>query len=99
QPVPLTAGHIAKHQFLLYHGPVKGALLGQATGDKEVPADTVTRYTHTLHLRTLTDYPSDNWFGAFSNAIWLTDLIIQFTRLMHWLLNFLHTETFGYGPA
>ncbi len=84
------------HQFMLYHGPVKAALLSQFNGEKEVPQELVDRYTHTLHLRTLTDYPSDNWFGWFSSKIMLTDLIILFTRLMHWLLNLLH-YVFGYG--
>ncbi len=84
------------HQFMLYHGPVKAALLSQFSGEKEVPSELVERYTHTLHLRTLTDYPSDNWFGWVSSKIMLTDLIILFTRLMHWLLNLLH-YVFGYG--
>jgi YidC/Oxa1 family membrane protein insertase len=84
------------HQFLLYHGPVKTALLGQFSGDKEVPAEVVDRYTHTYNLRTLTDYHSDNWFGKVSSWIMLTDLIIQFTRLMHWLLHLLQSV---FGPG
>jgi YidC/Oxa1 family membrane protein insertase len=96
EKIELTPGNKVAHQFLLYHGPVKAALLGQFGGDKEVPAELVERYTHTLNLRTLTDYHSDNWFGKFSNFIRLTDLIILFTRLMHWLLNLLH-YVFGYG--
>lgn len=96
EKMELLPGAKVAHQFLLYHGPVKAALLGQFSGDKEVPADFVERYTHTLHLRTLTDYHSDNWFGKFSSFIRLTDLIILFTRLMHWLLNLLH-YVFGYG--
>ena len=94
--VELAPNTPIKHQFLLYHGPVKAALLAQFTGDKEVPPELVDRYTHTLHLRTLTDYPSDNWFGKVFSKIMLTDLIILFTRLMHWLLNLLH-YVFGYG--
>jgi YidC/Oxa1 family membrane protein insertase len=94
--VNLAPNTPVKHQFLLYHGPVKAALLSQFSGDKEVPGDLVDRYTHTLHLRTLTDYHSDNWFGWISSKIRLTDLIILFTRLMHWLLNLLQ-HVFGYG--
>lgn len=94
--VELTPNAVVKHQFMLYHGPVKAALLGQFIGEKEVPEDLVERYTHTLHLRTLTDYASDNWFGWISSKIMLTDLIIVVTRFMHWLLNLLH-YVFGYG--
>jgi YidC/Oxa1 family membrane protein insertase len=96
QVIDLHPRDIHKHQFLLYHGPVKAALLAQFGGEKEVPAATVDRYTHTLHLRTLTDYHSDNIFGTISSTIRLTDLIVLFTRLMHWLLNLLH-YVFGYG--
>jgi YidC/Oxa1 family membrane protein insertase len=97
--VELQSRDVYKHQFMLYHGPVKAALLAQFTGDKAVPPELVERYTHTLHLRTLTDYHSDNWFGRASSFIHLTDLIILFTRLMHWLLNFLHFDFIGYGPT
>lgn len=96
EPVLLAPGQVVKHQFLLYHGPVKAALLSQFTGVKEVPADVVKRYTDTLHLRTLTDYHSDNWFGKVSSWIGLTWVIIQFTKVMHWLLNLLQ-YVFGYG--
>ena len=96
EPVLLSPGQVVKHQFLLYHGAVKAGLLGQFTGEKEVPSKTVERYTDTLHLRTLTDYHSDNWFGKVSSWVGLTWVIIQFTKLMHWLLNLLH-YVFGYG--
>jgi YidC/Oxa1 family membrane protein insertase len=93
----LYPGDIVKHQFLLYHGPVKAALLKQFRDEKEVDPDLVTRYTDTLHLNTLTDYHSDNWISThvFSN-IGLTYVIIQVTRFMHWLLDKLH-YVFGYG--
>ncbi len=94
--VELSPRDVHKHRFLIYFGPVKSALLAQFTGDKEVPAELVSRYTQTLHLRTLTDYRSDNFFGKASNFIGLTWLIIKFTSLMHWLLNLLH-YVFGYG--
>lgn len=96
EPVNLYPGHTVKHQFMLYHGPVKVALLKQFKDEKEVPAELVERYADTLHLRTLTDYHSDNWFGRTSSFIGLTWVIIQFTKLMHWLLNLLH-YVFGYG--
>ena len=93
----LSPGDVVKHQFLLYHGPVKSALLGQFTGDMEVPPQLVEEYTDKLHLNTLTDYHSDNWISThvFAN-VGLTYVIIQFTRLMHWLLDKLH-YVFGYG--
>jgi len=94
--VALVPGEVVRHQFLLYHGPVKSALLAQFSGEKEVPAETVDRYTLTLHLNTLTDYHSDNALGKFSSSIGLTFIIIQFTRLMHWLLYHLQF-VFGYG--
>lgn len=94
--VPLAPRDVHKHQFLLYHGPVKAALLSQFTGDRAVPPELVDRYTGDLNLRTMTDYRSDNMFGKFSNFIGLTWLIIKFTTLMHWLLNLLQ-YVFGYG--
>ena len=94
----LTPDRIVKHRFLLYHGPVKSALLGQFSGDMEVSPELVKEYTDKLHLNTLTDYHSDNWVSThvLSN-IGLTYIIIQFTRLMHWLLNLLHNIVGSYG--
>ncbi|MBI2809123.1 MAG: membrane protein insertase YidC [Planctomycetes bacterium] len=96
EKVELFPGRPLTHQFMLYHGPVKVALLAQFRGDQEVPSERVTRYADTLHLRTLTDYPSDNILGKISSFILLTKIIIWFTTLMHWLLNQLH-YVFGYG--
>jgi len=79
-----------RHQYMLYHGPVKPALLSQFGGDAEVPGTFVDRYADELHLRTLTDYHFDNWFGRMSSRIGLTWLIIKFTTLMHWALFVLH---------
>jgi YidC/Oxa1 family membrane protein insertase len=93
----LKPGQKVAHQFLLYHGPVKTKLLGQFSGDKEVPAAEVDRYTNTLHLRTLTDYRSAGPFGAFSQAIHFTDLLIAITNLMHGLLYLLHFLVGSYG--
>ena len=61
------------HKFLLYHGPIKVALLSQFSGDKEVPAELVDRYIDTLYLNTLTDYPSDHFLARMASWIKLTD--------------------------
>jgi YidC/Oxa1 family membrane protein insertase len=84
---------------LLYHGPVKVKLLGQFSGEKAVDSDLVARYADTLHLRTLTDYRSDNPFGWFSQKIHFTDLLIAITSLMHWLLYWLHFLVGNHGLA
>jgi YidC/Oxa1 family membrane protein insertase len=94
EPIPLAPRDKVAHQFLLYHGPIKAALLAQQSGDHEVPTETVLRYTDTLHLSTLTDYRSDNFFGKISNFIGLTNLIIYVTRFMHWLFYFLHVYAY-----
>lgn len=78
QEISLRPGQKVVHRFLLYHGPVKVKLLGELGGANAVPSEWVDRYTHNLHLRTLTDY------GRFS---WWSDLIIASTNVMHWLLN------------
>ncbi|HZZ81141.1 MAG TPA: membrane protein insertase YidC [Gemmataceae bacterium] len=92
----LYPGDKAVHHYMLYHGPVKVALLSQFKGDKAVPDELVNRYADDLHLATLTDYPSDNFLGKVSSFIHLTDVIIYVTRFMHWLLDKLH-YVFGYG--
>lgn len=92
-------GQKVAHRFLLYHGPVKVSLLRQFGGAKAVPSDLVTRYTDKLHLRTLTDYASPGFFGAVSQKIMFTDLIIAVTKLMHTLLYWLHFLVGSYGVA
>jgi YidC/Oxa1 family membrane protein insertase len=94
--IDLHPREVVKHQFMLYFGPVKAAQLAQFSGDKAVPRELVNHYTDSLHLRTLTDYHSDNWFGKVSSWIGLTWLIIKFTQLMHELLYWLQF-VFGYG--
>jgi YidC/Oxa1 family membrane protein insertase len=84
-------------RFVLYNGPVKVRLLKQFSGDKEVDAALVNTYLDDLHLNTLTDFHSDNWFGRFSNTIGWTFLLIQCTNLMHWLLGILHSIVPVYG--
>ena len=46
--VPLQPGSKVVHQFMLYHGPVKAALLGDFSGDKAVSEALVDRYVNTL---------------------------------------------------
>jgi len=83
------------HKFLLYHGPNKVRLLSQL--ENYPAAELVERYAVDLHLRTLTDYQSPGWVGAFSQAIRLTDLLIAITSLMHGLIHLLHYITPNYG--
>lgn len=86
-----------EHRFLLYHGPVKTMLLGQLGGIDDALVD---RYTHDYHLKTLTDYPSNNAVSRFFYSIGWTKLLIFFTGIMHHLLYWLHFLCFGnYGPA
>lgn len=92
--IELRAGKKLAHQFLLYHGPAKVAQLSYFTGDRAVPAELVDRYINKLNLDLLTDYPSN----SFSATIHFSDLVLFFTRLMHWLLDKLHFLTLGsYG--
>lgn len=99
EKVEIKPGGKVAHRFLLYHGPVKTRLLSQFGGAKAVPAELVDRYTYKLHLRTLTDYASPGFFGAVSQKIMFTDLIIAVTNLMHTLLYWLHFLVGSYGIA
>jgi YidC/Oxa1 family membrane protein insertase len=92
--VELRPGGKVVHEYLLYNGPVKVRLLEQFIGDKAIePPGLGERYASTLHLLTLTDYPS-NSIGQWTG---LSSLVILFTRLMHWLLNLLHYLLPVYG--
>jgi YidC/Oxa1 family membrane protein insertase len=95
-PVVLKPGERVVHKFLLYHGPVKVALLGQL-GKNSPDADLIERYVDTLHLRTMTDYRSAGPFGWFAQKIMWTNLLIACTKLMHWLLHLLYTLVGSYG--
>jgi YidC/Oxa1 family membrane protein insertase len=55
----------------------------------------VDRYTDTLHLNTLTDYPSPGAISRFFHSIGWTKLLIWTTSLMHILLHWLSFA--GYG--
>jgi YidC/Oxa1 family membrane protein insertase len=73
------------HQFVLYHGPIKISQLSYATEVAgQVAPDLVERYANTLHLATLTDYPTVTWLA------WWSDLIIFCIKIMHWLLDLLY---------
>jgi YidC/Oxa1 family membrane protein insertase len=93
--VSIPAGGSVSHKFMLYHGPVKTRLLGQTIEGSRVSRELVDKYTDTMHLNTLTDYPSDSIFGRISRAIGWNFLLIQCTRLMHFLLYWLHFISFG----
>jgi YidC/Oxa1 family membrane protein insertase len=97
ETLELKPGEKVVHQYLLYNGPVKVRLLSQFTGDEAVDPALVARYADDLHLSTLTDYRSAGPFGWFAQKIMWTDLLIQCTRLMHWLLNLLHLVVRNYG--
>jgi YidC/Oxa1 family membrane protein insertase len=89
EQILLKPGQTVAHRYLLYHGPVKTALLGYLTGKEKVDPELVERYTDTLHLNTLTDYASPGPMGKISETIRLTYVIIYVTRAMHWLLGLL----------
>jgi YidC/Oxa1 family membrane protein insertase len=87
EEIKLQPGQTVAHRYLLYHGPAKTRLLGFLSAKQgEVSPDLVARYTDTLFLYSLTDYPSPGVMGTISQTIHLTDLIILFTRGMHWIL-------------
>jgi YidC/Oxa1 family membrane protein insertase len=80
EPVDPKPGDAVEHKYLLYHGPVKVALLERMRGEGAISAELTQRYKDTLHLRTLTDY------GNFG---WWSDFIIFFTNAVHWLIGVL----------
>lgn len=81
------------HKYLLYNGPVKVRLLRRYGVRDEL----VDRYLDNLRLDTLTDYQSPGPMGSFANSIFLTDLIIFFTNLLHTLLGWLYKIIPVYG--
>ena len=86
---PINPTAAVTHSYVLYQGPVKVRLLGQLKDDQAVSAATVDRYLDDLNLRTLTDAHMPNWFGRRANNLFLTDIIIFFTNLIHSLLHYL----------
>jgi YidC/Oxa1 family membrane protein insertase len=93
--IPIPANDSVAHEFLLYHGPVKTMLLAQMPEGAKVAPDLVDQYTHRLHLDTLCDYHSDTTLGYLFSKIGWTYLLIQCTKIMHYLLYFLHYLSFG----
>jgi YidC/Oxa1 family membrane protein insertase len=73
-------GESVEHKYVLYHGPVKVALLEKLRGEGVISAQLTEWYKDTLHLRTLTDY------GNFG---WWSDFIIACTNAVHWLIGVL----------
>ncbi|HEY1376373.1 MAG TPA: membrane protein insertase YidC [Gemmataceae bacterium] len=73
-------GEAAEHKYVLYHGPVKVALLEQLRDNAGVSAQLADWYRNKLHLGTLTDYGG---FGFWSN------FIIFCTNIVHWLIGWL----------
>ncbi|MBA4190984.1 MAG: hypothetical protein C0467_23610 [Planctomycetaceae bacterium] len=79
------------HSYIIYNGPAKVKLLGLMEKDRAVEQTLVDRYQDKLGLKTITDYQSPTWLGAFASTIYWTDIVIAFTNLMHWLLATIHT--------
>jgi YidC/Oxa1 family membrane protein insertase len=90
-------GKTVSHKYLLYHGPIKPRLLNYLRGDEVVDPKLVDRYSTTLKLNTLTDYPSAGPVSAFSSFIGFTWLVIQCTNLMHWVLSMIQYVVPSYG--
>lgn len=87
-----------EHKYLLYHGPVKVALLEHGIGGSQpVDSELVARYKETLRLDTFTDYKFPTTPEFFTSIGW-TYLIIKCTNLMHGILVFLSTTLhLGHG--
>jgi YidC/Oxa1 family membrane protein insertase len=78
------------HKYLLYNGPAKVRMLDYLEDAKRPSPALVDRYADTLHLVTVTDYPSQ-WFGSWiSQSIGWSSLLIWCTNKMHWVLWALH---------
>jgi YidC/Oxa1 family membrane protein insertase len=91
-PVELKPGESVTNKYLLYNGPAKVMLLGDAGREgKPVSPELLDRYLSKLHLNTLTDYHFPGAMGKFASKIYWTDLIIFFTNLMHRILEWMHT--------
>jgi YidC/Oxa1 family membrane protein insertase len=98
ETIELEAGQTATHSYLLYHGPVKPSLLRHLQGDRKVDHDLITRYADTLHLNTMTDYPSPAWpFGPIGRWTGFSWLVIQCTNILHRVLGWLTYIVPSYG--
>jgi YidC/Oxa1 family membrane protein insertase len=99
EDVTLAPGAEVTHKYLLYHGPVKVALLGQLRGDRVVDDALVARYIDNLKLNTMTDYQSPGPAGTFSYTIGWTYVLVKCTNVMHWVLGKLTLLIPNYGLA
>jgi YidC/Oxa1 family membrane protein insertase len=98
EEIPLEENQEVVHRYLLYNGPVKVALLGPSMAPSPQISQALTdRYVNQLHLNTFTDYHSPSGFGKFASTIYLTDVIIKCTNLMHWILGHLRRWIPSYG--
>jgi len=81
-PMELKPGQTANHRYILYHGPAKPSQIQYARGEHKVDPNLISRYSETLKLGTIVDYPSavGRWFFGFS---WV---VIFFTNLIHKVL-------------
>jgi YidC/Oxa1 family membrane protein insertase len=96
-PIDLDAGEKLTHSYAIYNGPTKVRLLKLLEGDQRVDDELVDRYHDAFGLRTLTDFRSPHMFGRFADAIYLTDIIIVFTNVMHLLLWAIHSVISSWG--
>jgi YidC/Oxa1 family membrane protein insertase len=91
EALPLAAGKDVVHKYLLYNGPVKVMLLKQPDGAaQEVQPGLVDRYINDLRLDSLTDAPSNTWYGWLASALFINPLLFAITNGMHWLLYWIH---------
>lgn len=97
ETVELKPGEEVTHKYLLYNGPVKPSLLNGMTGAAAVSPELVQRYASKLSLNTMTDYQTPGGMGTFASTIYLTQIIILFTNLMHGVLGLIHAVISSYG--
>jgi YidC/Oxa1 family membrane protein insertase len=97
-PIDLKPGESVVHKYLLYNGPVKVKLLGDATvGRRQVSPELINRYIGDLHLNTLTDYHMPNFMSELFASIGWTRLLITVTNFMHDIMSWLHSWIPNYG--
>jgi YidC/Oxa1 family membrane protein insertase len=88
KPAELKEKDAIVHDYILYNGPVKVALLEHMG----VSSEDVAVYKKELQLNTLTDYASPNFISEnFFKRIGWTTLLIWCTNRIHDVLHFLHT--------
>lgn len=88
-PMELKPGQTANHRYILYHGPAKPSQIQYARGEQKVDPALITRYSETLKLGTIVDYPSafGRWFFGFSwVVIFLTNFLHKVLALMSFII-------------